>query len=85
MSRALRIRLFIAVHVAAVAAMYGIALVVGGGWISPPIPASADRHAAALPRHDRSAEVRTVHDRLPIHPLEEQSRARDLMPLWLER
>lgn len=51
------VRLFVAVHVAGVAAIYGIALVIGGGWGAGvlPLPSDTQRSAASKPAAARHA------------------------------
>jgi hypothetical protein len=87
------VKWFVAAHVAAVVALYALALYIGGGWAEPTLPLNgpAPRYAAlhsptplpaqALrPVQTDLAEVSA--DRLPRHDLELRSASQDLPAPW---
>lgn len=51
-----RIRLFIAAHLAAVLSLYALAVHIGDGWASPPMPALAGSSAVVARQPDRSPD-----------------------------
>ncbi len=83
-----RVRLFVAAHVAVVAALYALALWIGGGWGDPSGVTDALRpdgltghRLPAVPVVTRPA-VTEAAERLPRHELELRATSQDLPPPW---
>jgi hypothetical protein len=63
-----RVRLFVALHLAAVGTIYAVALVVGGGLAGPPMPPLAVAMAKAQPAPEVQSPLVVMPAALPVAP-----------------
>ncbi len=63
-----RVRLFVALHLAAVGTIYAVALVVGGGLAGPPMPPLAVAMAKAHPAPEVQSPLVVMPAALPVAP-----------------
>jgi hypothetical protein len=84
------VKLFVAVHVAVVVALYAVAMCIGGGWVDAPtlpLEGMATRFASLASPTSGSARVPlpadSSGDRLPRHDLELRSASQDQPAPWV--
>ncbi|MEQ1692322.1 MAG: hypothetical protein ABMA00_13610 [Gemmatimonas sp.] len=71
--------IFITAHVAAVMLLYGVALVAGGGFASPPFPPdSPESQSTAAPARTAHAAAEPTADQTALTPLA----SNDIAPPW---
>lgn len=81
------VRLFVGVHLAAVAAIYVIAVIVGGGFASPPLPTLTVAKANTSAARATSVRTDTQRSALPAatKPIPDWAGRAELAAPWEQR